>query len=72
MDIWGTDSWVVEEELLFKDDQDKTLVGSLMDILDMKGKGRLPKKTTNFGFWLELRWVGVDRGPGCPTPLTGF
>ena len=33
-------------------------------------KGTLPKKntTTDLGFWLNLRWEGVDSGPGCPTP----
>ena len=27
------------------------------------------KKTTNLGFLLNLRWVGVRRGSRCPTPL---
>ena len=30
------------------------------------------KETTNLGFWLNLRWVGVWRGSRGPTPLIGF
>ena len=32
----------------------------------------LKKTPTNLGLWLNLRYVGVCKGPGCSTPLTGF
>ena len=37
-----------------------------------RGPLQQSKKTTNLGFWLNLRGGGVRRGSECPTPLTGF
>ena len=41
---------------------------SLMSVRE----GFQKKQTTNLGFWLNLRWVGVRRGSWCPTPLNRF
>ena len=48
------------------------LISEYMLTADRLREGFNKKKTTNLGFWLNLRWVGVRRGSWCPTPLNGF
>ena len=60
------------EEVLYLGAGDKYSTYLQVSHTVLSTKGRLQNPPTNLGFWLNLRWVGVDRGPGCPTPLTGF
>ena len=63
------------EPLEIRDDNTttkKSLANEAVGLLVKLHREGFLKKSSNLGFWLNLRWVGVDRGPGCPTPLTDF
>ena len=63
---------VMEVELkVCREKVDVDLVGFRLKYIRVVREG-LKKTPTNLGLWLNLRYVGVCKGPGCPTPLTGF
>ena len=63
------------EPLEIRDDNTttkKSLANEAVGLLVKLHREGFLKKSSNLGFWLNLRWVGVDRAPRCPKPLNRF